>query len=222
MSFEDKHRGILFKINHLHGVAHYESLLQSDKQSFTMPVSPNLVLYYRDKIVEDMFWVSGWNPISRGTFAGMLDQVRNRILSLALDVETEDPNAGDALVGGGSLIEDERVSQIFQTNIYGGPNVVASGSRNIVHDFENVAEGSTTELLSAMRALGVPEEEIRRLEDALTADVNDRSAPRQVGPHTQEWLARTSERITKGTLQLANGATGSVLGTLIMQFAGIV
>ena len=213
---------MLFRVCHMYGIAHYESLLESHEQTFRMQVLPDLVLYYRDALMDNAFWVSGWNPIPRGVISEMVDQVRNRVLSFALDIENENPDAGEAVPGSDPPVDRDRVAQIFQTTIYGGSNVVASGSGNVIRDFENIGGGDRDQLIESMRELGIPEEDLGALGEALDEDASDPEQDGPLGRRTQEWVAAINRRCASGAIQLANGVTGSVLGTMVMQYAGLV
>ena len=219
-SFRPEHRDFLRTLELTRGIAHYESLLANRDESYSVPVPADLVLEYRDSIIERMFWVEGWRPLTIGQVSEMLDQVRNRVLSFALDLEKENPAAGDSSPDSAPTVAPERVSHILQTNIYGGTNVVASGAHNVIQDFEQGSAGDWGALSAALRSLDLPDDDIEKLRLALEADSTGEEDA-VVGPSTQAWLRDVSARIQTGALKLANGAAGSVVGTLLLQHAGL-
>lgn len=117
LAVEEKHRDQLFSQAYTEGVAHYEALLISGEQNFGSTWPANFVAYYQTRLMEGYYLVDARKLISRGEIQGMLDQIRNRILSFALEIEKENPAAGEVEPGGGPAVPPQKVDQIYNTYI---------------------------------------------------------------------------------------------------------
>ena len=77
-------------------------------------------------IYENLALVQGWMRLTTAELAGILSTVRNRILNFALEIESSNPNAGEAPAN--TLpVPKEHVAHIFNHYIYGNVGNVASG-----------------------------------------------------------------------------------------------
>jgi hypothetical protein len=70
--------------------------------------------------------VGVWLRVSASQLVAIVDAVRNRLLSFALAIEAENPDAGDADIRG-TPVDPQRVNHVFHTTIHGGTNNVAVG-----------------------------------------------------------------------------------------------
>ncbi len=218
LSIEEGDRELLFSMCFMDGVAHYEALLASTEDRFTGPWPADYVALYATSIMEGYHLTGARRVLNRGTIEGMLDQVRNRILSFALEIEKENPEAGEAQPGGDPPVAPEKVQQSFVTHIYGGTNIVASGSQNVISDVKQVAAGDWKSLVEELKNLGVADTDIEALQTAIDEDWHGE----QPGPAVKGWLGDITARITRGSLVLANNAAGSAVATLVLAHLGVV
>lgn len=216
-AIEENHRDLLFTAYYTDGVANYEELLRSDSEEMAIQWPANLVLYYQTKLMKYFKLVEAWQPISRGAVREMLDQVRSRILAFALEIEEQNPDAGEAEVKGEPPVAPEKVNQIFNTYVTGGTNIVASGSQNVIRDFKQVA-GDWGSLEAALKELGLGEDDISSLQTAIEQD-GDVTPP---GPAVKGWLGDVMARVAAGSIVLANNAAGSAIATLVLAHLGVI
>jgi len=71
--------------------------------------------------------LSAWRLYPAVRVVGLLDSVRNRILNFVLEIEKENPNAGEAIMTS-APIPSRRIEQIFHTHIAGHVGNMAVGS----------------------------------------------------------------------------------------------
>ncbi len=214
VAVKEEHREVLFTIKFMEGVAHYEGLLASERETqFQVPWPADFLAYYSEKIGRGYVCMSAWRIVTRGELEGLLDQIRNRVLSFVLSVEAENPEAGEAMLGGEPPIPSPKVQQIFNTYIYGGTNVVASGSQGQISDFEQNV-GTWEDLTAALRELGLQDTDIAGLADAIQADVTSASIP---GPAVVGWLDSITTKITSGAINIANSTAGALIASLVLQ-----
>jgi hypothetical protein len=138
-------------------VAALEALVdQSDSGIAQEPWNPNLVQMFAQRFYENMFCLQAWKVISIAQIIGVLDTIRNKILSFALEIEGESPNAGEAPVNS-NPVPQEKVHQIFNTYITGDVQNLATGSEDFQQTV-NQADNSEvfSKLLGAVQSLSNP------------------------------------------------------------------
>ena len=102
--------------------------------------------------------MQAWKVIPITALIAALDEIRNRILNFVLEIEAQDPDAGEAALNS-SPVPPEKVNQIFNTYISGSVQNVATGS----HSFEQHATNNDTnaelffQLLEALQSVNQPE-----------------------------------------------------------------
>ena len=62
----------------------------------------------------NMNCLSAWKHIPRGSIVSLIDVVRNRILKFVLEIEAENPEAGEAPINSNPVSQD-KVTHIFNT-----------------------------------------------------------------------------------------------------------
>lgn len=216
LAVDEKHRDLLFTQVHPDGVAHYESLLRSEEHIFGAQWPADFIAIYQSRLMQGYHLTEARRVISRAEIEAMLDQIRNRILSFALEIEKENPAAGEADPGSDPPVARDKVQQSFVTHIYGGTNIVASGSQNVISDFKQVA-GDWGSLSDALKELGLGEDDIAGLEAAVERDGEDAKP----GPAVKEWLGDVAARIASGSLTLTTSAAGSGIATMVMKYLGV-
>ncbi len=215
MSFDEEHREYLFNAYFTEGVASLEETAKSPESHLKIAVSADLVLFYQDRLMERMIWVEGWRSLSRSAVSGTLDQIRNRVLSFALEIEAANPNAGEASPGTPSPVPIQRVDQIFNTYILGGQNVVASGSNARISDFAQTIRG-WADLDAELERLGIPQDDRLELKAALDSDLA--SGNSELGEKASSWLGRVTSRIAGGTLALPANVTANLIAEAIARY----
>jgi hypothetical protein len=144
---------------------------------------------YGSKAYEDAQCLDAWISVDPSVLAGLLDSVRNRVLSFALAIETENPDAGEADIRS-TPVEPAKVSQYFQT-IIGRANNVAVGGSNFSQRHEScVQPGEFQALRGSLEAAGADAHEIQELESELTSA----NTPEERERAADGWLGRTARK----------------------------
>jgi predicted nucleotide-binding protein len=74
--------------------------------------------------------LGAWQRLSIGSVISVVETVKNRVLGFVLELESEDPRAGD--VGGPAILTKERVSQVFRDKIRGAKRLFIGHGRSSV------------------------------------------------------------------------------------------
>jgi hypothetical protein len=186
-------RDALFTFEVRMGVPEMESLLASGEQTFTYAWPTDVVALVQNRFYSNMNLLQAWKVIPATIFHSTLSGIRDRVLQFALEIESENPAAGEAEPGA-APISEQRVTQIFTQNIYGDNAAIATGAGDAV-----ASAGATVNfeaLEAALRGLGVEDEE----QQELTAAVREEGSH---GPRTKAWL----QRLGSGAITLGSGVT---------------
>ena len=157
--FPKKFHETMSRFNMMESVASIEALVSKlDGRAAQESWNPDFVVSVGKKIYQDMNCIHAWKVIPITALVGALDEIRNRILNFVLEIEVQDPDAGEAPLNS-SPVPPEKVKQTFNTYITGSVQNIATGS----HGFEQHATNNDTnaelfnQLLEALRSAGHPE-----------------------------------------------------------------
>jgi hypothetical protein len=176
-------------------VAELESLVRNAEGSLQQPWNPDLIKYAAQEIYEDMNCVQAWKEISKESFIATLDAVRNKILSFVLEIESENPAAGEAPLRSNPLPQ-HKVTQIFNNYILGGVQNLATANHNVKQKAKlqpGVDNEIFSKLLDTIAHSGADKQVIAQL----TASVEEMRASRgsDFKAHYQEFVAILADHI---------------------------
>lgn len=110
--------------------------------------------------------VQAWAEFSVGNLIELLNAVRNRILDFTLAVWKEAPTAGNEPNRASPGIADARVTQIFNTTVYGGAAQLVGNAHHSTVPM-NVSKNDFESLATALREHAVGDQEIASLQHAI-------------------------------------------------------
>lgn len=201
------------------GVAGLVQLLNSSNEgnlAFQWP--GDAAKLFGDKIYENFVLIQGWTAIPKSFVTNILSTVRNRVLNFALEIEAQNPDAGEAPVG--SLpIPKENVSQIFNNYIYGDVANVASGSGISQTANMTVIKGNFDSLKTTLKSQGVDEAEILELKKAIKEDPIPKS--KTLGPKVASWVGKMVGKAASGIWQIGVDTAANLLSTSIQAYYGV-
>ena len=143
--------------------------------------------------------------VLRSVVINLLRTVRDRVLALALRLEAENPQLGEA----GVRARGPAVGRDVQIIVHGGQPNIAVASHHVSQEVR-VAPGDRASLFARLRDIGVGDDALSQLQDALDADADATPATGGPGERVFGWLGK-----------LALGA-GSAAGTAAGAGAGEV
>ena len=111
-----------------------------------------------------------------------------------------------------SKIPKEIAKTIFNINIAGNNNVVASGSHIVQAVNSQFAKNDLDGLLEYMNQINVPPEEVESLKEAINLD-GDRTEAKKFGSNVFDWISNYTKKIQSE----AGGAAKTGLMALIVQ-----
>lgn len=226
-SIPAEHQDWAFHHHFDEGIAHYEELLRSNKSKgedagdMQAPLPIEFVARHlagEGKVLEKYACVEAYRPVTRAMLKGMLDTVRNRVLTFSLDIETEFPELVNEPLPARQQMTD-RLSQIFNITIWGGSNTIAAGSGTASQLLGAVVPGDLRAFRTVLASLGVDREAATDLERAISEDQAEGADG--IGCRAKEWIARTSAVVAKGGLVVGSEAAGGMLAQIVMRYLGL-
>jgi hypothetical protein len=160
-----------------------------------------------------------WGESSVGSLVEILNTVRNRILDFVLAVWKEVPTAGEGSDKSSRDIEPERVTQIFNTTVYGGSaNLVGSATNSPVSI--TVLQNDLASLEKVLSDNGVQNKDIEELRKAITTDGQPKKAG-IFGPHVSSWVANMTKKAADGSWTIGLQVAGNLLYQAISKYYGL-
>ena len=170
--------------------------------------------YYQDKLLDNgMVLVSAYQTLSLSTVAGLLDNVRNRTLNMALELQSE--------IGSQDLknITPAEVAQVDRTiinNIHGGTNYFASGQAQVTTHTQNIILGDRKQLETVLKQYGLSDEDVLKLSQAETAD-----GQQKMGATVMGWIKKTAPKVIAAGVKLGVDAGQKLLTEWLKQHYGL-
>jgi AbiTii len=159
-----------------------------------------------------------WTVIPGAMVAGVVDQIRTRALTFALELEALDPEAGDS-AGRTLQASPQSINQIFNTQVLGGTLNWASGAGHVSQTVVSVVPGDFDSLAAYLREHGVEDAELADLRAAIDADAGDGSE-HEPGPRVRDWIGKLMVRIASSGGRIAESASGGLIAEGIVRFLG--
>ena len=195
-----------------------DSLRNKNTGSVTIQWPVDIVAIVGDRIYQHLNCVQAWQVIPRGAFVALLDNVRNRILYFALEIEKTAPDAGEA-VPGSQPISKELVVQVFNNYISGNVGNIASGSQRVTQTAQvYIVQGDLASLEKQLIELGFVTDDVQELKAAIEEDSKNQKG---IGKEIGAWLGKALAKAGSGLLKVTVSTASNVLPKLISQYLGI-
>ena len=163
--------------------------------------------------------MQAWAELSVGHLVELLNTVRNRILDFVLAIWKEAPEAGEGQFGVPCSIEPSRVTQIFNTTVYGGAANLVGNASNSPVSF-NISQGNFESLAKVLADNGIQSGDI----ESLSKDIHADALPikgKGFGPRVSAWIAAMIQKAADGSWNIGIGAAGTLLADAISRYYGL-
>ena len=172
------------------GVGALEALGNEDKQ---IKWPQEMVILARDSVTMSggLLLADAHQPVPAYLNAGILDQVKNKLLDFILALEenvtTEDLE--------NRTVERDVARNLFHIYVYGDRNIVATGEQ-VTQQVTTGQQGDLESLLTCLRNLNVEDGDLNELQEAI---VTEPTAPEGgYGPKVRAWLGGMITKATAG------------------------
>jgi hypothetical protein len=198
------------------GVAELEELLTTTKNG-AIKLYVDQTLWQWLPSMDGAQTLNIWRELSTNQVVGVLDQIRNRALAFALEVERMDPRAGDSPSVAPSVAPDV-LGQVFNAVVMGqnvqyAPASVGATQADIV-----VTRGDLDNLRARLKQLGVTDREL----DELSTSIKEDGKPKDgtPGPRVSGWIGRVAVRVASAVGGVGGQTAAGVLAVEIARFLG--
>lgn len=206
------------------GVGMLESLVAQAEQvgQTAMQTSFPVEIYARLEIWQGYQTMRMWLEVPINAVAGVLDQVRSRALEFVLEIEAENPAAGEPKRGDGNLAEPPvslaRADAIFYNVIFGGQ--VAIGPNASVE--VDVVPGELDSLMRYLEQHGVEKSDRDELAEAIEADAAEDASTTGPGKRVAAWLGRSTLKVAASGGRVGEGTAAAVLAAAVARYLGLM
>jgi hypothetical protein len=179
----------------------------------------DLVVALGQKVYQDMTCIHASASFGTSILIELLNSVRNRILDFALAVWKEAPNAGELGDGPSEKLESTRVTQIFNTTVYGGSaNLVGTSNASEIAFHIGVKDFSSLERV--LNENGITKEDIETLRAAIESEPVPKEKGK-FGTRVSAWIAKMMTKAAEGSWKIGLGAAGNLLAQAISKYYGL-
>jgi hypothetical protein len=211
MAIQARYREDLFRVSFREPLAELETLIAS-KTSVVVYWSANLAACF-DQLLEPGTSVfpgyechGAWRVIGPGMLVGIIDNVRTRLMNLALELEPLE-------IDGSVPPERRKSAEVVVMQINGGTNNVAIASQDFEQGIDLPKPGDVDGLLAALREADISADLVDDLTTALSED--DATGSASMGPRVTAWLGRWTLHAATTAESVAVGASGGVVARLL-------
>lgn len=167
------------------------------------------------------FWnlhLAAWQELPIGVIDRLLDAVKNAVLGYAIEIEKLSPDAGE-LPMGVKPVSDDRLTQIFNTNIAGSVGNVANGGSGFSQTAQvTVGAGDWDALRQQLLSLGLKEADLA----GLKADLDEaRAKGTGLEGKPQSWMGRLAGKAIEGAAGVGVEALAGGVAKAIGAYLGV-
>ena len=162
--------------------------------------------------------MSAWKDIPRGAIVGLVDEVRNRILSFVIEIQKLKPDVGEVALNT-EPIPQSNISQVFNTQIYGSVGILSSNNQNSNQTLNIINKGDFSSLERELDRIGLNKKDILSLKRAI--DEDKRIHKDEMGKKSAKWLSKMLGKATKGVFKISIATASEILPKLICGYYGI-
>jgi len=180
-------------------IGELESMLSSSADSLQEKWSQEAIILARDSMQMSggMVLVDAYKPITKHLVAGIIDNVKNKLMDFVLDLKASKiPLDSEKL----ESRSKNQIRNLFNVHIYGDHNIVASGEK-VIQSSQKVTKNDIKSLLNYFKNLEVHPEDIALLEKAVVAD--GKTEKGQLGKRIKEWVGNMISKASSGIWKVA-------------------
>lgn len=194
------------------GVGTLQSLIDDAKRTGQLVVATqfSVDLAVLTQVVQNQQTTRMWKELPVAMVAGILDAVRSKALEFTLEIESANPDAGEAPPGGAPPVPVAQTDVIFNTVILGGNNAIGPGAT------VNVTQGDLAGLMAFLEAQGVEQSDRAALEAALAEDDDT------LGERVKGWLGEMAAKTASVGGAVAEKAAIAVIAAAVLKYLGVV
>ncbi|MGA2235633.1 MAG: hypothetical protein ABSG23_09175 [Terriglobales bacterium] len=170
-------------------------------------------LYQSSFLGEGCVLMTAWQQVPKTAIAGVLDTIRTRVLTMAIDIKNESEESGVDLnhVERGSQ-EAQQIQRSVVTNVYGNLYMIAGDH---VVNTQNIAVGNWEDLKKVLNESGIGDEDVAELSQAIEKD------GKTMGADVRGWISRNAGKVLDHGLKLGTSVGTTLLTEYLKRHFGL-
>lgn len=216
----------LFNNEHymLESVGALERLInhKNSPDTLTAPFNGDQIVYLNHRLKEKgiydgMECLGAWKLFPASQVVEILTNVRNRLLSIVLELQEKFP---DEMMTDDDLgkIPIKEASVVINNNIYGSKIGHLTSGYNVT--VKEVIENDFQSLTELLKQLNVSDSDISELKNAIEKD-NEGGVVSKIGSHCKKWLSKIYEKSMDGLLGVGSARIIPIIQEAIEKYFGI-
>ena len=216
--FREKYRTVALQ-NPINALVDLHTRSRDEETSIEMPWPPAARRYAQK--ISPLECIKVWRSLNPSFVAGVVDTVKTRILLMALDLEAEDPAAGD-VPSTHSALSEAKVSQIITTHIHGTVQNFSAGGDQVTQTATlNIAAGDMQSLVNSLKLAGLDQKEIAELTAAMSEDEAEANSEPGMGSKVKAWLGNLQLKAAQGLAVVGPEVVGGVITQALLLYFGM-
>jgi hypothetical protein len=222
--FPKEMRGQVTDFDFYQPVAVLENMVASAKEGNhpTLQSPFPVEMFARMEIMQGYETVGMWLEVPVSSIVGVLDQVRSRALTFSLEIEAENPAAGESKREDTKSAEPPvplaRIDAIFNTVILGG--AVAIGPNASVE--VNVQSGDLDSLMRYLEEHFIGQVDRDELAEAIKGDAAEGKPKDGPGTRVAAWLGKISLKVAASGGRISEGTAAGVIAAGVARYLGLM
>jgi len=211
-------REIATKLYMQEPISYYMNLIQSRKDKLLHCNWPaDLIRLVAGKIYKNMNLLGAWRSVSQGTLVSFIDNVRNRILNFVLEIEKENPEAGEALQNE-HPIDTNRSNKIFQTYIMGDVKSLVTSSSNFQQiNVDSINNFDSEGLIQYLMNIGIGKKDIKELKEAIKKDPH-KLKTKNFGKNVSKWIGKMLSKAASGIWKISTNVAAELITKALTRY----
>ena len=146
--------------------------------------------------------------------AGILDNVKNKLLDFILDLE--DLGVTPERIDKG-ILQPDTARNLFHINIHGNHNFVASGES--VHQSNSVRQGDVASLISYLGSLDIARRDLNEIEEAVNSEAH--VLGESFGQKVSAWIGKMVSKAASGLWSVGIKSASALLNDALRRYYGM-
>jgi AbiTii len=168
----------------------------------------------------DLRLMQAWLNVPVAALVGILDTIRNRVLSFVLEIESVLGPGEEAPSKESKQTKAAQITQTFHQTIYG--SVANVGTADSISQTMIVAAGDLEGLKTLLREKGFPEADLQELQKAIKADeAGPKPTKQHFGKNVANWFGETVKKAGTGALKLGMEVVATQVTKLLKDYYGV-
>ncbi len=219
-SIPEEMRASLLNINVSQGIGSISQMIEESNQTIRVPWPADVLQYIgQGDIYDGYYLVQAVRNVPTTSIQELLDQVRNRVLNFALELESLNPKAGEAMtdINKGTTA---KVKTIFNTVIKGSVQNLAQASESFSQSSQiGISKGDFEALSAKLKECGVESKDLKQLKAAISVD--EVRGEKKLGDKVSAWLGSMMVKASSGIGSVGSQVATSVIADSVKAYFGL-